>query len=82
MLIVEADRVEEAVRDLVRIGYDRVAGVVTPEALGRYFEDGGAHEAIEEVTFEDVARLKGEPGTPSSTCASPASTRRSTSLAP
>ncbi|MDX1421387.1 MAG: MBL fold metallo-hydrolase, partial [Rubricoccaceae bacterium] len=60
VLIVEAARVEEAVRDLVRIGFDRVEAYATPETLERFFEEGGAHATIEEVSMPDVARLREE----------------------
>jgi hydroxyacylglutathione hydrolase len=53
-LIVDAEDVEEAVRDLVRIGYDNVQGFAEVETLQRYFLDGGASETIEEITFENV----------------------------
>ena len=49
---------EEALRDLVRIGYDNIVGFVTPEGLEHYFEAGGALATIEEITFEEVARMK------------------------
>ncbi len=58
VLIIEEDHVKEAVRDLVRIGYDAIAGYATPDTLETYFESGGRSASIEEVTFEDVARLK------------------------
>ncbi len=58
VLVVDPSHVEEAVRDLVRIGYDTVAGVVSPDTLERYFEDGGAHASIPEASFDDLhARL-------------------------
>lgn len=59
-LIVEEGSLDEAIRDLVRIGYDNVTGYVTPEGLERYFEDGGATATIPELTFDDVARLRTE----------------------
>jgi hydroxyacylglutathione hydrolase len=58
VLVVEESGVEEAVRDLVRIGYDRVTGFVTPATLTRYFDCGGASGHIEEVGFDDVDRLR------------------------
>jgi len=63
VLIVEADHLDEAVRDLVRIGYDNVAGFATPDTLETYFENGGDAASIEEITFDDLARLKGEAAT-------------------
>jgi hydroxyacylglutathione hydrolase len=61
-LVVEADHLEEAVRDLVRIGYDNVVGFATPDTLETYFENGGAAASIEEITFDDVARMKSDAG--------------------
>jgi len=63
VLIVEADHLDEAVRDLVRIGYDNVAGFATPDTLETYFENGGEAASIEEITFDDLARLKGSDAT-------------------
>jgi hydroxyacylglutathione hydrolase len=58
LLIIEAAAVEEAVRDLVRIGYDNIVAFVTPETLTRYFDRGGASATIAEGTFADVAARK------------------------
>ncbi len=59
LLIVEESSVEEAVRDLVRIGYDDIAGFVTPETLSRYFERGGESNQIPVASFSDVVDMKG-----------------------
>jgi hydroxyacylglutathione hydrolase len=61
-LIVDEEDVEEAVRDLVRIGYDNVKGFAEIETLQRYFQDDGPSETIEEVTFDDLDALR-ETGT-------------------
>ncbi len=58
VLVIEEEQVEEAVRDLVRIGYDHVTAYATPEALETYFEDGGAFASIEEIDFETVEKLR------------------------
>jgi hydroxyacylglutathione hydrolase len=58
VLIVDEADVEEAVRDLVRIGYDNVAGYAEPETLQRYFEAGGESETIDEITFAEVEALR------------------------
>ncbi len=60
VLVVEEDRVEEAVRDLVRIGYDAVAGFVTPADLATYFADGVESASIPERTFSDLERVQSE----------------------
>lgn len=54
VLVAPAPRIEEAVRDLVRIGYDRVVAYVTYETLAAYFEAGGEAASIPEVDFGAV----------------------------
>lgn len=52
-LVVEEHRVEEAVRDLFRIGYDAVKGFVTPKDLEMYAErEFGTLEKTDVRTFE------------------------------
>jgi hydroxyacylglutathione hydrolase len=63
VLVIDAAHVEEAVRDLVRIGYDHVVGYATPDTLERYVEDGGATATIPEIAFDEVARRKGDDDT-------------------
>ncbi len=60
-LIIDDEDVEQAVRDLVRIGYDRIEAYATPETLVRYFNEGGARASIPIITFEDVVRLREQP---------------------
>lgn len=61
LLVIEESAVEEAVRDLVRIGYDRIVAFITPETLTRYFDRGGKSRTIEQVSFAEVAELKDRP---------------------
>jgi len=61
-LITDEEDVDEAVRDLVRIGYDNVKGFAEIETLQRYFADDGPSETIEEVTFDALDALR-ETGT-------------------
>lgn len=56
-LIADAEDVEEAVRDLVRIGYDRVDGYAEPETLERYFAAGGDSATIEEIDFDRLQTM-------------------------
>ena len=63
VLIIDEDDVEEAVRDLIRIGYDNVAGFATVETLQRFFAKGGPSESIEEINFEDLEALRSEANT-------------------
>ena len=59
-LVVSEDRVEEAVRDLVRVGYDEIAGFIDADMLERYFQRGGRSERIEEIDFGMVASMRGD----------------------
>lgn len=54
-LIVEPARIEEAVRDLVRIGLDRVVGSFDPSALDAYERSGGKLIPAAEI---DIAALR------------------------
>jgi hydroxyacylglutathione hydrolase len=55
LLVVPESGSEEAVRDLVRIGYDNIVSFVTPETLTRYFDRGGASASIERIGFAELA---------------------------
>ena len=63
LLILEEAQVEEAVRDLVRIGYDHVAAFATPATLARYFARGGRAAHIEEIDFVALDALRRAPDT-------------------
>lgn len=62
VLVVDEAHVDAAVRDLVRVGYDRVVGYATPDTLERHFEAGGAHATIPERSFDDLAAARTDPG--------------------
>jgi hydroxyacylglutathione hydrolase len=62
VLIVDDSGVEEAVRDLVRIGYDSVVGYVPPETLNRYFDRGGESASIDVVSFSELEEERREDG--------------------
>ena len=57
LLVVEDTQVEEAVRDLVRVGYDHIVGYVTPEILTRHFDRGGESASIERVGFPELVEM-------------------------
>jgi len=57
-LIVDEEDVDEAVRDLVRIGYDNVKGFAEIDTLQRYFLDDGPSDTIDEITFEEFNALR------------------------
>jgi hydroxyacylglutathione hydrolase len=56
-LIIEADQVEEAVRDLIRIGLDNIKGYATPATLEAYAEAHGEMASIREINIKDVASV-------------------------
>ena len=62
VLICRAGEVEGAVRDLVRVGLDRVSAWAPPEALADYMATGGELASIEVIDFDEVARRQGDPG--------------------
>ena len=53
-LVVEEKELMDAVRSLVRIGLDEVAGYATPDTLLVYDETHGKLHSIEEVKFDSV----------------------------
>ncbi len=53
-LIIDGEDLDGAVRDLVRIGFDRIVGYAEHETLERYFEAGGSAARIEEIDFGAV----------------------------
>jgi hydroxyacylglutathione hydrolase len=63
VLIIDEDDVDEAVRDLIRIGYDNVVGFATPETQQRFFAKGGPSESIDEIDFAALETLRGQDDT-------------------
>ena len=56
-LIIEEEHVEEAVRDLIRIGLDNIKGYATPSTLEAYAENGGEIASIPEMDVTDIPAL-------------------------
>src|SRR5690606_23517687 len=54
VLVVEEAARERIVRDLVRMGYDRVVGHFDPETLDTYLRKGGESASIPAITFQEV----------------------------
>jgi len=54
-LIIEEEYIEQAVRDLVRVGLDYIEGYATPEELEAW---DGELEQIEAIDFGDVEKLR------------------------
>ena len=62
VLVCREDEVEEAVRDLVRIGLDRVTGWAPPDALDEFEAAGGEMASMEVIDFDEVGRRLPDPG--------------------
>jgi hydroxyacylglutathione hydrolase len=56
-LVVSADDLAEAVLDLVRIGYDDIAGYATPEDLADYTAGGGSMATTRIIDFDALAGM-------------------------
>jgi hydroxyacylglutathione hydrolase len=59
-LIIDEGHVGEAVRDLIRIGLDRIAGYATPDMLDIYRDKGGRLDTVARAHMDDIPRLKSE----------------------
>jgi hydroxyacylglutathione hydrolase len=59
-LIIDEANVNEAVRDLVRIGIDQIVGYATPEMVALLAPD--AISSIEEVTYDAIENSKNDAG--------------------
>jgi hydroxyacylglutathione hydrolase len=53
-LMIEEDRVSEAVRDLINVGLDEIAGYATPEDFQEYIKEGGETETLEATSFDEM----------------------------
>ncbi len=62
VLICREVEVEGAVRDLIRIGLDRVIAWAPPRELTAYESGGGELASIEVIDFDEVAQRLGDPG--------------------
>ena len=56
-LVVQPERVEEAVRDLVRIGLDRIVGWYPAAGASAYDGGGGELSRLREISAEEAAAL-------------------------
>lgn len=62
ILIVDQSDIEEATRDLIRIGYDRIAGFAEPLTLFRTLEQEKMGETIEEIDFQELEQRRTQSG--------------------
>lgn len=58
-LIIEEGNLEQAVRDLLRVGLDNIKGYATPAAIENW---GGELERIKEIDFKEVDKLRDDSG--------------------
>lgn len=56
-LVIEEEKLEEAVRDLVRIGLDNIAGYTTPDDLETYLQSGHEAATIDMIDFRKTEEL-------------------------
>lgn len=56
-LIIDQANLEEAVRDLIRIGLDNIKGYATPAELHAFAQEGGELQAIEVIDFEQTRQM-------------------------
>jgi hydroxyacylglutathione hydrolase len=61
LLVIEDDRVDEAVRDLVRIGYDVFAGFLDEGQLEEWISGDGACATIPEIDTAHMAEMWDDP---------------------
>lgn len=59
-LLIHEHRLAEAVRALVNVGLDSIAGYATPDDLREYIDRGGETEAIETIHISEIESLLGK----------------------
>ncbi len=59
-LVIEESMLEDAVRDLIRVGLDYISGYVTPHDLETYSEKGGQLDSIQGISFKELDQKSGE----------------------
>ena len=62
VLVIDKADAADAVRQLARVGLDRVVGIVTPDGFAAYAEGGGEVDETEEITFDEVAERRNRDG--------------------
>lgn len=60
-LVIEEEHLEEAVRDLIRVGLDHIQGYATPDDLKRFAAEGGKLHTIETIDFDEAAAFMKDP---------------------
>jgi hydroxyacylglutathione hydrolase len=62
VLVLEEEDVAQAVRDLVRIGHDRVVGFVDPRTLARHWARGGESASIPVIDMAGLHEVHADSG--------------------
>ncbi|CAN5566283.1 MBL fold metallo-hydrolase [soil metagenome] len=57
LLLPEQD-VPQAVRDLIRVGFDNITHYITPEVFALYVQAGGETTSIEEIDFAELEKRR------------------------
>ncbi len=60
-LVIEEEHLEEAVRDLIRVGLDHIHGYATPDDLKHFAGEGGELHTIETIDFDEAAAFMKDP---------------------
>ena len=60
VLLIEEDLLDEAIRDLIRIGYDNVMAYADLTTLERYLEEGPATATIDEIDCDQMEALRSD----------------------
>lgn len=61
ILIIDEADLEAAIRALVRVGIDRIPGILTPESLDLYRQEGGTLRSTEVITGAELEARGQEP---------------------
>jgi hydroxyacylglutathione hydrolase len=59
-LVVEQTRLDEAVRALIRVGLDQIAGYVTPEMLSAFVTGGGHLPCTQTITMAELEKRRAD----------------------
>lgn len=57
-LIIDSEHIGEAVRDLIRIGLDRIVGYATPKELSEFLASGGTCSSIEHTSIRHIDQIQ------------------------
>lgn len=60
LLVVSPEHQEEAIRRLIRIGYDRIEAIVSLDTLNRYFIEGQKSSSIPSIDFRKAEEMRKE----------------------